>query len=306
MTHVERSAYPVRRSLAAVALAAVAALAGACVTGVDADTSAEPPRTTPTTAPTTTRPPVTTTSPSTVPTTVAPPTTAAPSTTVPVPPPVSPPPGSVGTPQAPAPAGPEPEILEAGVVGPRTAAVQEQLLALGYDGGPADGEFGTRTTMAVWAFQKVNGFAPDGRVTPELWSAMQAPAAPVPPLRPDGGGDRVEIDLARQLLFLYDGGQLVLITHISTGTGEEYCDGGVCGVAVTPTGDFTVTRRISGWRTSALGRLYNPLYFHGGIAIHGSPSVPDYPASHGCVRIPMHIAEYFPDLVTNGEPVFVV
>ncbi len=305
MTTIRRRTDPVRRAVGAAALAAAAALLGACVTGVEADTSAAPTTAAPSTsAPTTIRP--TTTRP---PTTTAPATTAPPPTTTapPTPPPSMVPPAAppAGAGSVPPPAGPEPEILEAGVAGPRTQALQERLVALRYDGGPADGQFGTLTTMAVWAFQKANGFAADGRVTPELWAAMQV-AAPPAPLRPDGGADRVEIDLARQLLFLYDGGGLALVTHISTGTGERYCDGGNCGIAVTPPGDFTVTRRISGWRTSPLGRLYNPLYFNGGIAIHGALSVPDHPASHGCVRIPMHIAEYFPDLVTNGEPVYVV
>jgi lipoprotein-anchoring transpeptidase ErfK/SrfK len=77
-------------------------------------------------------------------------------------------------------------------------------------------------------------------------------------------------------------------------------------VAVTPAGSYRFTWRYSGWRTSDLGELYNPVYFHGGIAVHGAPSVPNYPASHGCVRIPMHIAEYFPSLVAKGDPVYVV
>ena len=62
----------------------------------------------------------------------------------------------------------------------------------------------------------------------------------------------------------------------------------------------------TGWRHAPLGLLYNPVYFNGGIAVHGALSVPDYPASHGCVRIPMHIAEYFPGLVANGDSVVVV
>jgi lipoprotein-anchoring transpeptidase ErfK/SrfK len=74
---------------------------------------------------------------------------------------------------------------------------------------------------------------------------------------------------------------------------------------VTPPGSFTIGRRIDGWRTSELGKLYNPLYFNGGIALHGAPSVPLGPASHGCVRLPMHIAEYAPDLLPNGTPVIV-
>jgi hypothetical protein len=52
--------------------------------------------------------------------------------------------------------------------------------------------------------------------------------------------------------------------------------------------------------------MWNPYYFNGGIAIHGLDSVPNYPASHGCARIPMHIASYFPTLVTVGESVYVV
>ncbi|HUR48214.1 MAG TPA: L,D-transpeptidase, partial [Acidimicrobiales bacterium] len=81
---------------------------------------------------------------------------------------------------------------------------------------------------------------------------------------------------------------------------------GDCATAVTPGGSFKITRRIPGWRTSRLGQLYNPLYFNGGIAIHGAPSVPAYPASHGCVRIPMHSARWFPDTVPNGTPVYVI
>ncbi len=65
-------------------------------------------------------------------------------------------------------------------------------------------------------------------------------------------------------------------------------------------------RRISGWRKSELGRLYNPLYFTGGIAIHGYPSVPTRPASHGCVRIPMSASHWFPQMVPDGTPVHVV
>ena len=61
-----------------------------------------------------------------------------------------------------------------------------------------------------------------------------------------------------------------------------------------------------GWETGPLGSLYNSQYFNGGIAIHGSRSVPAYPASHGCVRISMSAAEWFPDQVSIGTPVYVV
>jgi hypothetical protein len=52
--------------------------------------------------------------------------------------------------------------------------------------------------------------------------------------------------------------------------------------------------------------MFNPYYFNGSIAVHGLDSVPTYPASHGCARIPLHIAEYFYTLVHDGLSVFVV
>jgi hypothetical protein len=51
--------------------------------------------------------------------------------------------------------------------------------------------------------------------------------------------------------------------------------------------------------------MYNPVYFNYGIAVHGAKNVPKEPASHGCVRINMDIAEYFPDLVKVGDAVYV-
>ena len=52
--------------------------------------------------------------------------------------------------------------------------------------------------------------------------------------------------------------------------------------------------------------MWNPYYFNGSDAVHGLQSVPAYPASHGCARIPMHIADYFYTLVYKGESVYVV
>ena len=74
----------------------------------------------------------------------------------------------------------------------------------------------------------------------------------------------------------------------------------VCEDANTPSGRFTYTEYRDGWDKSPLGQLYNPFYFNGGIAVHGYESVPTYPASHGCTRIPMHIAEYFHTLVQGA------
>ncbi|NBT26542.1 MAG: murein L,D-transpeptidase, partial [Actinobacteria bacterium] len=54
----------------------------------------------------------------------------------------------------------------------------------------------------------------------------------------------------------------------------------------TPEGTFAIDReRPDGWWNGDLGKIYRPKYFNGGVAIHGSTSVPAYPASHGCVRV---------------------
>ncbi|MGB8860137.1 MAG: hypothetical protein WCC60_12810 [Ilumatobacteraceae bacterium] len=51
--------------------------------------------------------------------------------------------------------------------------------------------------------------------------------------------------------------------------------------------------------------MYNPMYFNYGIAVTGAQSVPREPDSHGAIRIPMAIAEYFPTLVAIGDAVYV-
>ena len=114
----------------------------------------------------------------------------------------------------------------------------------------------------MWAFQKLVDLPADGKVTPELWQEMQQTFNPTP-LVPGGAPDRVEIDLPRQVLLTYQGGNVVLISHISTGRSAHW---------PTPGGEYAFTWRVSGWRTSSLGRLYNPVYFNRGIAVHGAPA----------------------------------
>ena len=48
---------------------------------------------------------------------------------------------------------------------------------------------------------------------------------------------------------------------------------------------LSVQRQIDGMRVSRLGELWRPKYFYRGWAVHGSPSIPPYPASHGCARL---------------------
>ena len=96
------------------------------------------------------------------------------------------------------------------------------------------------------------------------------------------------------------------LSTVSTGSGKRYCVDGECDYAVTPGGSFRVQWKMKGIRVSKLGKLWNPLFFNGGIAIHGEPAVPAYPASHGCVRIPMSASLWLYQTVPVGEPVYVL
>ena len=182
--------------------------------------------------------------------------------------------------------------IRQGDKGDETARIQQRLKDLAFDPGPVDGRFG------------LTGKQVDGKVSPDLWSKMQDPLA-IAPMDNKSSATHVEVDLVKQIAIVWNGTTPRLITHISSGSNKNWCENGWCGVAVTPPGVYKFNRRISGWRQAVLGMLYNPVYFNGGIAMHGALSVPLYPASHGCIRLPMHIADYFPSLVKNGDDVLV-
>ena len=183
-------------------------------------------------------------------------------------------------------------------------AVQQRLAELGYDVGEPDGRFGGRTSYAIMAFQKIEGLSRTGDIDDGLQAAL-AGASPPGPLA-GGPSTRVEIDLNRQVLMLWQGGTRTRILPISSGSGEEYCVDGECDIAVTPPGSFHIGRKAEGLEIAPLGELWWPMYFNGGIAIHGSPSVPPYPASHGCIRIPMYAAPTLYDQVGRGTAVILV
>lgn len=182
-----------------------------------------------------------------------------------------------------------------------TAEVQERLRQSRFLIGAADGEPGQQTTAAIMAFQRVNGLGVDGVVGPATTAALLEGSAE--PVLAGGPADRIEVDLDRQLLHLVEEGQRIVTMQVSSGNGETYTSGNGTAQARTPVGTFVIERRIHGIRQAPLGTLYDPLYFHRGFAIHGSPSVPAYPASHGCVRVSMADAAWLIQRVPDGTPV---
>ena len=196
--------------------------------------------------------------------------------------------------------------LQPGMSGAAVKALQQRLAALKYYPGAINGQFGTYTLEAVWAFEEVQGLPAHDYVTAAMKWALAHPRAPKV-LVPHGGANRVEISLSREVLVLYHNNTVELISHVSTGGHYYYCSTGGCGYAVTPTGNFKTVVFMPGWVAVPLGFMYNPVFFIGtAFAIHGDTYVPLAPVSHGCVRIPMDIAAFFHTLVhIPGEPVYV-
>ena len=149
-----------------------------------------------------------------------------------------------------------------------------------------DGYFGSEDLEAVYAFQKTERLERTGRVDAALWARLAAAHAPTARY----GGDHVEIDKTRQVLFIVRGGKVTLAVPTSTGaTGN------------TPLGTWHVYRKVGGFDWV----LYYPSYFLRGFAVHGYPDVPPYPASHGCARIPMWIAQTVYAQIGYGSTVIV-
>jgi hypothetical protein len=194
--------------------------------------------------------------------------------------------------------------LGRGDTGGDVLTLEKRLAAQKADVGRIDGVFDYDLTHAVIAFQKSQGIARTGRYDSATRLRLGAPA--VVRLRYPKSGRAVEIDLRKQVLYLSEGGVLRRILDVSSGSGQLYEQDGVTHRAVTPLGSFSIIRKIDDpHHEIPLGILYRPAYFYRGWAVHGSSSVPTYPASHGCVRITNPAMDRLYDLLTIGTPVTV-
>ena len=180
---------------------------------------------------------------------------------------------------------------------------RELLNQLGYWVAPDAKGKDASLRHALIAFQKIEGRNRTGVLTREELEALRVTQSPQ---TLETGYPHIEVDLRRQVLFVVDvAGVPLRILPISSGSGEFFTEGGETRQAITPTGRFKVNRKIEGWRKSPLGSLYYPNYFYYGVAIHGNPSVPPRPASHGCIRIPMFAAREFSKIASIGMVVIV-
>jgi len=159
-----------------------------------------------------------------------------------------------------------------GSTGKFVQLIQERLDALHFYV-PQSGVYDGGTGLAVDAYHRLLGWGTspnlDSRTITYLlngWGQFK--------VRFPSHGRHAEGNLHNQLLALIDGKNVQLIFPISSGKPS------------TPTvlGDFHIYRRVPGYLPDG---MYYSSFFTGGYAIHGFNPAPDYPASHGCMRVPI-------------------
>jgi L,D-transpeptidase catalytic domain/Putative peptidoglycan binding domain len=177
-----------------------------------------------------------------------------------------------------------------GARGTGVLLLQRGLYALGY-AVPVTGFYDGGTSRAVIAFRKVNGMSRTGYASPAVYLAVLKGEGAFKPKYPDAGY-HVEFDWSRQVLAFVRGGKAVKTYHGSSGKPS------------TPTvfGTFSFYRKEPG--TNSHGMVQSN-YFIGGYAIHGYVDVPTYPASHGCIRVPIPNAVQIDRQISLGMKIMV-
>ncbi|HWF51809.1 MAG TPA: L,D-transpeptidase [Solirubrobacteraceae bacterium] len=159
-----------------------------------------------------------------------------------------------------------------GSTGTFVSLIQSRLSALHF-AVPQDGVYDQLTQNAVLAYRKLRGFARiytlDGGVIAGLLDGVGSFHVRFP-----GQGSHVEANLTSQTLALINGSKVFQIYPTSSGKPS------------TPTvlGTYHVYRRTPGYLPDG---MYFSSFFTGGYAIHGYNPAPVYPASHGCLRLPI-------------------
>jgi hypothetical protein len=183
-------------------------------------------------------------------------------------------------------------VLPAHVSGEEsTRLLQISLNSLAYTS-PLNGKLDDATRRAVLAYRKVQNWHHTGSPTSPVFRRVFNGGGAFK-LRHAGPSKHVEGDLRHQVIVLVDHGRPDQIYTMSSGKPS------------TPTvqGTFHFYRSQPGSNSHG---MYYSRYFHGGYAVHGYPSVPaTYPASHGCLRVPMTDAYRIYKSIDIGETIYV-
>jgi hypothetical protein len=151
--------------------------------------------------------------------------------------------------------------------------------------------FGGKTARGVLAYRKVNGMAGTYRAGKGLVKRVFSGRGGYDVKHP-GAGKHVEAPLGKQVLVFAEDDEAVAIYPISSGKSST----------PTVTGHFEFIRTEPGYNSHG---MYYSWYFYGGYAVHGYESVPDYPASHGCLRTFIADQPEIYERINYGEDIFV-
>jgi hypothetical protein len=176
--------------------------------------------------------------------------------------------------------------------GVKVLLLQRGLAKLGF-ATPVTGYFDGLTANAVNTFRKTNELGRDGFASTSVYGMVFRGQGAYRLRYPSSGthGKHVEFDWSRQVLVLADHGKPYRVYHVSSGKPS------------TPTvfGSYRFYRQEPG--TNSHGMVYSS-YFIGGYAIHGYASVPNYAASHGCLRVPIPNAVSIYNWIDIGDPIY--
>jgi hypothetical protein len=151
--------------------------------------------------------------------------------------------------------------------------------------------FGGKTARGVLAYRKVNGLTRSYRAGAGLVKSAFSGKGEYHVVHPDAG-EHLEAPLSRQVLVFAKGDKPFAVYPISSGKSST----------PTVTGHFTFIRQEPGYNSHG---MYYSFYFYGGYAVHGYESVPDYPASHGCLRTFIADQPEIYNRIHFGESIFV-
>lgn len=180
--------------------------------------------------------------------------------------------------------------LHKGSKGPQVALFHSLLRDQGYFV-RGKKRYSASTELAVLAFRKVNKMKRQTRYSRAIYRALLQGRGGFPLQHPDDG-KHVETDLSRQVMVLAEDGKPKHTFPISSGTGAT----------PTVTGKFSFYRKDPGYNAK---RMYYSAYFIGGYATHGFNPVPNYPASHGCLRNPIPDARFIYNWINIGDTIYV-
>ena len=180
--------------------------------------------------------------------------------------------------------------LDPGNRGEAVKTFNQMLRKQGYFA-PGGASYSSGTSRAVLAFRKVNGMPRNSNATPGIFAKL-AKGEGAFKLKYPGAGRHVEVDISRQVLVLAKNGKPQYTFHISSGAPGSPSD----------RGHYRFYRKDAGY--NSLGMYYS-VYYNRGEATHGYKSVPNYPASHGCLRNPIPNSVFIYNWISLGMDIWV-